>query len=135
MATSDELARFSAWLTRFGDGWESGSADRIGEAFVVGATFQPTPFEPLLRGRRAIRDWYGAQLASWEQPSFAAQVLGVGETYGVAHFRIAAADRALDGVMVVALDGRGRCSSLRQWWHTGDGNDASAAEGTSRSDA
>jgi hypothetical protein len=35
----------------------------------------------------------------------------------VAHWRVGVAERALDGVLVCALDGRGRCTSLRQWWH------------------
>ena len=86
---------------------------------MVDATFQPTPFEPLLRGRRAIVAWFESELERWPAAAFTAQVLGAGETYGVAHFRIASADRAVDGVMVVALDDRGRCASLRQWWHEG----------------
>ena len=91
----------------------------VGAPFVVGATFQPTPFEPLLRGRQAIAAWFESELARWTEPSFIAQVLGAGDTYGVAHFRIASPDRAVDGVMVVALDDRGRCTALRQWWHEG----------------
>ena len=33
----------------------------------------------------------------------------------VAHWRVSSADRAADGVWVVALDARGRCESLREW--------------------
>ena len=87
---------------------------------MVDATFQPTPFDPLLRGRRAIVAWFESEFGRWDRPSFGAQVLGAGETYGVAHFRVASTDRAVDGVMVVALDDRGRCASLRQWWHKGE---------------
>ena len=53
----------------------------------------------------------------WPEAAFSAQVLGAGDTYGVAHWRVASRDRALDGVLVAALDDRGRCTSLRQWWH------------------
>jgi hypothetical protein len=118
---SDRLQRFSSWLGAYGDCWEAGLSDGLEPLLVVGATFQPTPFEPLLRGRRAIVAWFDSQLSRGQRPSFVAQVLGVGETYGVAHFRVSSADRALDGVMVVALDDRGRCTSLRQWWHEGEG--------------
>jgi len=59
--------------------------------------------------------WFADVFAAWPGASFTAQVLGAGDTYGVAHWRVASADRALDGVWVVALDARGRCESLREW--------------------
>ena len=111
------LAGFTEWLTRFGDAWEAAAVDALGPLFSVGATFQPSPFSELARGRPAIVAHFATEFARWQAPSFAAQVLGVGDTYGVAHWRVTSTDRALDGVMVVALDERGRCTSLRQWWH------------------
>lgn len=121
MADQLALARFSDWLTRYGDGWETASAEAVGAAFTVGATFQPSPFEPLVRGRGAIAAWFESELARWDRPSFVAQVLGAGETYGVAHFRVTSASRAVDGVLIAALDDRGRCTSLRHWRHEGEG--------------
>jgi hypothetical protein len=116
-AASEALDRFSNWMTRLGDAWESGSAADLAGLFVVGATFQPTPFADLVRGRRAIVDWFADELERWTGASFAAQVLGVGDTYGVAHLRVGSSSRALDGVLVAALDGRGRCTALRLWRH------------------
>jgi hypothetical protein len=111
------LASFTDWLTRFGDAWEANDADGAAALFVVGATLQPTPFDELLRGRRAIREWFASLFEGWRGASFSAQVLGAGDTYGVAHWRVATDASALDGVLVAALDERGRCTSLRQWWH------------------
>ncbi len=111
------LADFTAWVTRFGDAWEAASAEALGPLFVIRATFQPTPFEPLARGRRAIVAHFAEVFEGWQSATFAAQVLGAGDTYGVAHWRVTSTDRALDGVLVAALDERGRCTSLRQWWH------------------
>jgi hypothetical protein len=88
--------------------------------FAVGATFQSTPFAALVRGRRAIQGHFASRFADWPNVSFAAQVLGAGDTYGVAHWRVASSERALDGIMVAALDDRGRCTSLRQWWHVSE---------------
>jgi hypothetical protein len=85
--------------------------------FVVGATFQPTPFETLVRGRRAIGRYFADLFVSRLHGSFAAQVLGAGDTYGIAHWHFTRPDTAVDGVLVAALDTRGRCTSLRQWWH------------------
>jgi len=111
------LAGFTEWLTRFGDAWEAAAVDALGPLFVVGATFQPSPFSELARGRAAILAHFATEFARWQAPAFMAHVLGAGDTYGVAHWRVTSTDRALDGVMVVALDERGRCTSLRQWWH------------------
>lgn len=116
-APSAPLARFTDWLTLYGDAWESGDDKAAGELFTVGATFLPSPFAELLRGRRAIVGHLTDQFRRWGRVSFSAQVLGVGDTYAVAHWRIASDGAAMDGVLVAALDERGRCTSLRQWWH------------------
>lgn len=112
-----QLEAFSSWLNGFGDAWEAADADAAAGMFTVGATLQPTPFDELVRGRRAIREYFAALFLSHFKASFAAQVLGAGDTYGVAHWSVAAGERVRDGVLVVALDNRGRCTSLRQWWH------------------
>jgi hypothetical protein len=111
------LARFSDWLTRYGDAWEAADASAAGSLFSVGATLQPTPFSDLVRGRRAILRYFADLYGHWSRASFSAQVLGVGDTYAVAHWRVASEGAAIDGVLVAALDERGRCTSLRQWWH------------------
>src|SRR5918992_5345486 len=121
------LETFTAWLASFGDAWEHVDADELASLFVVEATFQPGPFADLLRGGRAIRGHWAAEFAGHEDVQFRAQVLGVGDTYGVAHWRASyrrASDASMvvvvDGVLLAALDPRGRCTSLRQWWHAQD---------------
>jgi len=96
---SSRLEAFTGWLTAFGDAWEAGDSG----------------FADVVRGRRGVVAWFADVFAAWPGASFTAQVLGAGDTYGVAHWRVASADRALDGVWVVALDARGRCESLREW--------------------
>jgi hypothetical protein len=117
LAARPALERFTDWLTGYGDAWESLDARAAGALFTVGATLQPTPFAELLRGRRAIVEWLFGQISEWHDATFTAQILGAGDTYGVAHWRIATVERAIDGILVAALDERGRCTSLRQWWH------------------
>ena len=112
-----QLEAFTGWLTAFGDAWEAGDADAAAGLFTVGATLQATPFSELVRGRREIRGYFNDLFVSRFDGSFAAQVLGAGDTYGVAHWSAAWADGVRDGVLVAALDTRGRCTSLRQWWH------------------
>ena len=114
---SGRVEAFSRWLTAFGDAWEAGDVAALRPLFAVGATLAPDPFAELVRGRRGVVAWFDRQFAEWPGASFVAQVLGAGDTYGVAHWRVTSRTNALDGVMVVALDARGRCESLRQWWH------------------
>ncbi|HUR15640.1 MAG TPA: nuclear transport factor 2 family protein [Candidatus Limnocylindrales bacterium] len=116
---TSQLPAFRAWLTAFGDAWESGAAPEAAALFVVAATALPSPFADLLNGRRAIGDWLSGLFAAWPSARFTAQILGAGSTYGVAHWRVSSGSRAIDGVLVCALDGRGRCTSLRMWFHEG----------------
>jgi hypothetical protein len=111
------LAAFTKWLTSYGDAWEQADAELAGSLFAVGATLQDTPFSQLLRGRKQIREHLYDLFEDWDDATFSAQILGAGDTYGVAHWRIASPERAIDGVLVAALDDRGRCTSLRQWYH------------------
>jgi ketosteroid isomerase-like protein len=104
-------------LTALGDAWEAADADAAAALFTVGATFQPTPFAELVRGRRGIHEYFLGSFARQPEASFSAQVLGAGDTYGIAHWRVSSRDHAVDGVFVCALDERGRCTSLRQWSH------------------
>lgn len=112
---TSRLEAFTGWLTAFGDGWEAADATRLSPLFTVSASFAPDPFADVVRGRRALLAHFDELFAEWPNASFAAQVLGVGDTYGVAHWRVSSAERAMDGVWVVALDARGRCESLREW--------------------
>lgn len=112
---TSRLDSFTEWLTAFGDAWEAGDASRLAPLFTVGASFAPDPFADVVRGRKQVLAHFARVFAEWPSWSFSAQVLGVGDTYGVAHWRVASADSARDGVWVVALDARGRCESLREW--------------------
>jgi hypothetical protein len=98
-----------------GDAWEAGDSSALSGLFTLGATFAPDPFADVVRGRRAVLALFDEVFASLPGAQFTAQVLGAGDTYGVAHWRVATSDRALDGVWVVALEARGRCESLREW--------------------
>ena len=115
--TTAALARFTTWITSYGDAWEGGDPEAAASLFTDGATLQPTPFAELVRGRGKITAYFADEFARWKRISFSAQVLGVGDTYAVAHWRASSEAMAIDGVLVAALDEHGRCTSLRQWWH------------------
>ena len=117
------LDAFRSWLAAFGDAWEATDAEQMAASFALGATLQPEPFAELVHGRRLIGDYWRRELTGLREVQFRAQVLGAGDTYGVAHFRVSfvagegRATQLRDGVLLGALDERGLCTSLRAWWH------------------
>jgi hypothetical protein len=115
----DRVERFRAWLEEFATALETGQLAALDRLFAIEATFRPGPFAAVLRGRRAIRGYYETLLAGRPSVSINAQVLGVGATYGIAHWvsgwKAGDADAVADGIMLVALDPFGRCTSLREW--------------------
>jgi hypothetical protein len=115
------LEAFTAWLSRFGDSWEAADADAMVADFGPAASLQATPFAAPVRGGEPIADYWRRELADVTDVHFSAQVLGAGDTYGIAHWRVAFSRGDVpwtrDGILLAALDARGRCASLRMWWH------------------
>ena len=120
LAEGTSLDRFTRWLTALGDALEAADAEALKPLFTVEATFAPDPFAPLAQGRRAVIDRLAGEIAEGTGLRFTARVLGAGETYGVAHVRLVSDARTADGVVLVAMDARGRCTALRRWSHTGN---------------
>jgi hypothetical protein len=116
--------RFRVWLEEFATALERSDLGALDRLFTVEATWRITPFAPILRGRRRIREHLTALLS--ERPSLAitARALGVGSTYAMAHWvsgwKAGEADAVDDGIMLAAFDPFGRCSSLRTWTVQGD---------------
>jgi ketosteroid isomerase-like protein len=121
--TAPMLDSFTAWLRRLGDAWEAADVDAMAALFAPAATVRPSPFAERIRGRQRIAEHWGVELAGVAEVRFAGQVLGAGDTYGIAQYRVSyrAGDggpsRMRDGILLAALDERGRCTSLRNWWH------------------
>lgn len=127
---AERLERFRAWLEAFAEALERADGPAIERAFAIESTCLPGPFAAPLRGRAAIRDHLLARVGRAPGLSVAAEVLGVGATYGVAHWRLTWAGApsapagpaapAEDGVLLVALDVTGRCTALREWVAAGE---------------
>jgi SnoaL-like domain len=123
--TPDRIEHFRAWLEEYATALEKHDLGALERLFTVEATWRPTPFAPILRGRRRIREYVQALMA--ERPSLVITVraLGVGSTYAVAHWVSGwtsdAGNAVEDGIMLAAFDQFGRCTSLRTWDVRGDG--------------
>jgi hypothetical protein len=117
----------SVWLTAFGDAWERRNADATAALFAPGATFQPSPFGELLRGRSRIAAHWAEVMSGQQAIRFQGEILGVGTTYGIAHWRVVIGQhddrpiRVVDGILLAAFDRRGRATSVRSWSHEASG--------------
>lgn len=124
--TAARIERFRAWLEAYAQALEDGDPVTAASLFVLGATYRPDPFATGLSGRPAIQAHLEALIAERPGMLIRARALGMGSTYGVAHWVAAwpAADGGddqgvSDGLLLVAFDPLGRCTSLREWSITG----------------
>jgi ketosteroid isomerase-like protein len=120
-----DVQAMTAWLTALGDAWEQGDADAAAALFAPGATFQPSPFGDLVRGRSGIAAHWAEVMSGQRAIRFQGEILGVGATYGIAHWRVVIGqpdDRPIavvDGILLAAFDRRGRATSVRSWSQEG----------------
>jgi uncharacterized protein (TIGR02246 family) len=114
---------FGAWLEKYGRAWETRDAKAAAELYAEDGTYQVTPFVEPLRGRAAILEYWTHVTQTEEQVQFSCEVLAVTPEHGIARWRasfVIAPGRLqtkLDGIFVLALDGQGKCTWLREWWH------------------
>ena len=117
--TGDAL---QAWLDSYGRAWEQMEPDAAASLFAEDATYRETPFDEPIRGREAIREYWRGATAAQRDIRFEHEVLAADGDQGIAWWRArfhrvpTGADVTLDGIFVLAFDGEGRCSSLREWW-------------------
>ena len=117
-----DVQNFAAWLTAFGDAWEQHNPDATAALLAPGATLQPSPFGDLVRGRRRLAAHWAEVMAEQQAIRFQAEILGVGATYGLAHWRVVFGGenrtvRVVDGILPAAFDRRERATSARGWSH------------------
>jgi SnoaL-like domain len=125
IGAADRIQRFLGWLDAFGSALERNDLAALDALFALEASYRPTPFMPVVRGRRKIRDHIGSQIAERRSLAVTARALGVGSTYAIAHWAAAwqtagGADAVEDAVLLAAFDPFGRCTSLRVWSVLGD---------------
>jgi len=117
---------FNSWLKAYGQAWQTRDATAAADLFSADATYQETPFVQPMRGREEILAYWLHVARTQEEVKFGHEILAVTQGAGIAHWwaaftRVPEKTRVnLDGVFLIALDGNGRCTSLREWWQKGD---------------
>jgi ketosteroid isomerase-like protein len=111
----------NAWLTAYGEAWQTRDPAAAAELFTETATYEWGPFGDLLQGRAAIRERWAEVTAGQRDVAFGFEVLGIVERGGVAHwqcsFSVGEVRIELDGIFLVTLAADGRCRVFREWWN------------------
>lgn len=114
---------FNAWLEKYGRAWETRDAQAAAKLYSEDGTYQVTPFVEPLRGRAAILNYWTHVAETEEQVQFSYEILAVTSEQGIARWWASflilprGLRTKLEGIFVIALDGQGRCTRLREWWH------------------
>ena len=118
-----EISEMKLWLDDYGRAWETRDPVSAAKLFADDATYQVTPFVEPLRGYEAILNYWREVARTEEQIRFGYEVLAVAGDCGIAHWwssfiRVPPGlQTKLDGIFLIRLDTKRRCTSLREWWH------------------
>jgi hypothetical protein len=119
--------RFQDWMAALGAAWEARDPDAAAALFTEDVRYHETPFDEPMVGVEAVRAYWAEVPEGQRDVHFGFEVLATTANGGLARWqasfeRIPAngSRRELDGVVMVELDGSGRCTLLREWWHGRD---------------
>lgn len=118
-----EISELKVWLDAYGRAWEARDPVSAAKLFADDGTYQVTPFVEPLRGYEAILNYWREVARTEEQIRFGYEVLAVAGDCGIAHWwssfiRVPPGlQTKLDGIFLIRLDAKCRCTSLREWWH------------------
>ncbi|HKW64700.1 MAG TPA: nuclear transport factor 2 family protein [Candidatus Acidoferrum sp.] len=115
--------QFAAWLGKYGQAWEARDAKAAAELYAENGTYQVTPFVEPMRGRAVILEYWKHVAKTEESIQFGSEILALTPEHGIARWWATLVivpqqlKTKLDGIFVIALDDRGKCLQLREWWH------------------
>ncbi|MBI2994301.1 MAG: nuclear transport factor 2 family protein [Gammaproteobacteria bacterium] len=113
----------AAWLTSYGEAWETRSADKAVTLFSADATYQDDPYQAPHLGHAGIHKYWSGVTENQRNVKFASKILGVSGATGFAQWTAefdvepSKSHILLNGVFVLEFDADGKCRSLREWWH------------------
>lgn len=114
---------FAAWMEGYGQAWQDRDAKTAADLYAENGTYQVTPFVEPMRGRQAIFEYWKHVAQTEENIQFEYEILAVTPEHGIARWCASFVivpqqlKTRLEGVLVIALDDRGKCVRLREWWH------------------
>lgn len=116
--------RFSQWLRRYGEVWESRYPDGLHDLYSPDLLYYWTPFDEPKRGLAEITAASREAASRQERIEFSYEVLAVKGNRGWARWwcsfvRVSTGRKVrLDGILQSTFDDEGRCTEFREWWHS-----------------
>ena len=118
------LAGLTEWLDAYGKAWEERDAEAASHLFTEDAVYQWGPFGRRLRGRVMIREAWAEAVEDQANVEFGYEVLTATARGGIARWWCAADIRERkvrerdEGIVRLAFDETGLCSSLEEWFNS-----------------
>jgi ketosteroid isomerase-like protein len=118
-----DRAAFEVWLEAYKAAWETRDSARAAALFTEDAIYRETPFDPPLRGRAAIADYWTRVTGGQRDIRFTWEIFGCEGAVGLCRWH--AAFTGIPGGESIDLDGVFRCtfagdrlvSVFEEWWH------------------
>ena len=113
---------YSRLMQRLGEGWESGTPGAIADLFTDDATFLPSPFDPPIKGRAAINEyWKDIPLEQAEVSFRFGEIFVAGPWFATeikCTFRRRRTGEPVDirGTVFCETDGE-KLTEMRMYWH------------------
>ncbi len=114
---------FAAWLAGYKEAWETRDAEKVGTLFTADATYHENPFEDVMEGRAAIKEYWTGVTADQRDITFTYDVLTCDGDTCLAQWHSAFTSASggaaieLDGVFLCTFADAQTVSALREWWH------------------
>lgn len=114
---------FGEWLDAYKDAWQARDPERAAALFSDDASYFETPFDEPARGRPGILHYWQAVPEHQRDVRFDYRIIHFQDGVGFNHWRAtftrqeSGDEVALDGIFEVHLNGEGRCTLFREWWH------------------
>ena len=118
-----DLIAFKFWLDAYGQAWENRNPEAAAAIFTEDGSYQVTPFLEPIRGRKAIYEYWSEVAGTHENIRFAYEILVANAELNIATWSASfiidppGLQTQMDGIFLISLDAKGRCRSLREWWH------------------
>jgi ketosteroid isomerase-like protein len=120
---SNAVAAFKSWLDAYGQAWINCDPQASAALFTEDGSYQVTPFLKPMCGRKAIYQYWSEIARTQENIAFEYEILVAKAERNIANWSASfvivpqGLPTKLDGMFLISLDARGRCTSLREWWH------------------
>jgi hypothetical protein len=116
-------ATLQKWLEAYRRAWENRDPQAAAGLFSEDAIYQETPFAALMRGKKAILEYWKNVTRTQDDISVSCEVMAICEDMCFAHWHAAftrlpmRSRLELDGIFLLRFDRHGQCTALREWWH------------------